>query len=103
MRGFIRSVLRYEAFADVGCECDTFLHKSTLEEAYKNRVIFDVANSLEVGARFDLVVSLRTRRPTNWRWPSSWTRPTWRPSSWKQPADAAMINMYDVSTCAIMR
>jgi len=53
--GHVRSA--YAAFIDVGCESDAFLHKTTLEDAYKNRIIFDCADNISVGQTVECVVT----------------------------------------------
>ena len=42
LKGHVRSMRPFAAFVDVGCESDAFLHKTSLEDAFRNRIIFDV-------------------------------------------------------------
>ncbi len=54
----VRSVLSYAAFIDVGCESGAFLHKTVLEDAYKNRIIFDASNNISIGKELESIVTI---------------------------------------------
>jgi len=40
VEGYVRRVLPYGVFIDIGCEIDAFMHKSTIEVGLRNRMVF---------------------------------------------------------------
>ena len=54
--GYVKSVIPYACFVDIGCEFDAFLHRNNLEFGLQNRIIFDCQSAVNVGDKLDLKV-----------------------------------------------
>lgn len=57
INGWVRSTVQFAAFIDVGCEVDGFLHKTSLEIGFKDRIVFDCRESIDIGKQLNLIIN----------------------------------------------